>query len=169
MKLESIRIIDIESFVPAASIDRLYWDMPYHLVPSGKTGIEAFFGVLGSSELLRHRWAPQVSPPPPPAPTSAVNPSVSGLLVAMPSWASPTGANSGHEVAEPPGDEPAVNSKGCSLERSSAAVAGPARTTTGSSFLPWWVGTWCSSPVPRGILHVRDDPAGRAEPGAFFQ
>ena len=24
------------------SIDRLYWDTPYHLVPSGKTGIEAF-------------------------------------------------------------------------------------------------------------------------------
>src|SRR5215204_1780737 len=42
VKLESTRIIDIESFVPAASIDRLYWDMPYHLVPSGKTGIEAF-------------------------------------------------------------------------------------------------------------------------------
>ena len=25
-----------------ASIDRLYWDTPYHLVPSGKTGVEAF-------------------------------------------------------------------------------------------------------------------------------
>lgn len=24
------------------AIDRLYWDTPYHLVPSGKTGIEAF-------------------------------------------------------------------------------------------------------------------------------
>src|SRR5829696_5675061 len=36
VKLESTRIIDIESFVPAASIDRLYWDTPYHLVPSGK-------------------------------------------------------------------------------------------------------------------------------------
>jgi DNA end-binding protein Ku len=42
VKLESTRIIDIESFVPARSIDRLYWDTPYHLVPSGKTGIEAF-------------------------------------------------------------------------------------------------------------------------------
>jgi non-homologous end joining protein Ku len=39
VKLESTRIIDI---VPARSIDRLYWDVPYHLVPSGKTGIEAF-------------------------------------------------------------------------------------------------------------------------------
>ncbi len=42
VKLESTRIIDIEEFVPAASIDRLYWDQPYHLVPSGKTGIDAF-------------------------------------------------------------------------------------------------------------------------------
>jgi DNA end-binding protein Ku len=42
VKLESTRIIDIESFVPARSIDRLYWDTPYHLLPSGKTGIEAF-------------------------------------------------------------------------------------------------------------------------------
>ena len=42
VKLESTRIIDIEEFVPAKSIDRLYWDAPYHLMPSGKTGIEAF-------------------------------------------------------------------------------------------------------------------------------
>jgi DNA end-binding protein Ku len=42
VKLESTRIIDIEEFVPVSSIDRVYWDSPYHLVPSGKTGIEAF-------------------------------------------------------------------------------------------------------------------------------
>jgi DNA end-binding protein Ku len=42
VKLESTRIIDIEKFVPRQSIDRLYWDTPYHLVPDGKTGIEAF-------------------------------------------------------------------------------------------------------------------------------
>ena len=42
VKLESTRIIDIEKFVPRSSIDRLYWDTPYHLVPAGKTGIEAF-------------------------------------------------------------------------------------------------------------------------------
>ncbi len=42
VKLESTRIIDIEKFVARETIDRLYWDMPYHLVPSGKTGIEAF-------------------------------------------------------------------------------------------------------------------------------
>jgi hypothetical protein len=42
VKLESTRIIDIEKFVPRASIDRLYWDTPYHLPPAGKTGIEAY-------------------------------------------------------------------------------------------------------------------------------
>src|SRR5262245_674063 len=42
VKLESTRIVEIEKFVPRASIDRLYWDTPYHLVPSGKTGIEAY-------------------------------------------------------------------------------------------------------------------------------
>ena len=42
VKLESTRIIDIEKFVPRTSIDRLYWDTPYHLVPAGKTGVEAF-------------------------------------------------------------------------------------------------------------------------------
>jgi DNA end-binding protein Ku len=42
VKLESTRILDIEKFVPRDSIDRLYWDTPYHLVPSGKTGVDAF-------------------------------------------------------------------------------------------------------------------------------
>ena len=42
VKLESTKIIDIEKFVPRTSIDRLYWDVPYHLVPDGKTGTEAF-------------------------------------------------------------------------------------------------------------------------------
>jgi DNA end-binding protein Ku len=53
VKLESTRIIDIESFVPAASIDRLYWDTPYHLVPSGKTGIEAFAVIREAMEKKR--------------------------------------------------------------------------------------------------------------------
>ena len=42
VKLESTRIVDIEKFVPRASIDRLYWETPYHLVPASKTGIEAY-------------------------------------------------------------------------------------------------------------------------------
>jgi DNA end-binding protein Ku len=50
VKLESTRIIDIEKFVPRETIDRLYWDTPYHLVPSGKTGIEAFAVIRAAME-----------------------------------------------------------------------------------------------------------------------
>jgi len=42
VKLESTRIIDIEEFVDADTIDRIYWDEPYYVAPAGKTGIEAF-------------------------------------------------------------------------------------------------------------------------------
>jgi len=42
VKLESTRTIDIEEFVDASSIDRIYWDEPYYLAPAGKTGLEAF-------------------------------------------------------------------------------------------------------------------------------
>ncbi len=42
VKLESTRIIDIEEFVDASTIDRIYWDQPYYLAPAGKTGLEAF-------------------------------------------------------------------------------------------------------------------------------
>ena len=52
VKLESTRTIDIEKFVPSDSIDRLYWDMPYHLVPAGKTGTEAFAVIR---EAMKHR------------------------------------------------------------------------------------------------------------------
>ena len=52
VKLESTRIIDIEKFVPRASIDRLYWDTPYHLIPDGKTGIEAFAVIR---EAMKHK------------------------------------------------------------------------------------------------------------------
>ncbi|HKU96205.1 MAG TPA: Ku protein [Vineibacter sp.] len=45
VKLESTRVIDIETFVPLDSIDRIYWNEPYYLLPNGKTGIEAF-GVI---------------------------------------------------------------------------------------------------------------------------
>ena len=38
--------------MPRASIDRLYWDMPYHLMPSGKTGIEAFAVIR---EAMKHK------------------------------------------------------------------------------------------------------------------
>jgi DNA end-binding protein Ku len=42
VRLESTRTIDIERFVEADSIDRLYWDNPYFLAPDGKLAIEAF-------------------------------------------------------------------------------------------------------------------------------
>lgn len=42
VRLESTRTIDIETFVPAAEIDRLYWDNPYFLVPDGKLAAEAY-------------------------------------------------------------------------------------------------------------------------------
>ncbi|MFO1079854.1 MAG: Ku protein [Reyranellaceae bacterium] len=42
VKLESTRVVDITEFVDAASIDRIYWDQPYYLAPSGRTGIEAY-------------------------------------------------------------------------------------------------------------------------------
>ena len=42
LKLESTKVIDIERFVDAAEIDRLYWDQPYFLVPDGKAAAEPF-------------------------------------------------------------------------------------------------------------------------------
>ncbi|WP_131116341.1 Ku protein [Lichenihabitans psoromatis] len=45
VKLESTKTIDIERFVPADEIDRIYWDHPYFLAPDGKMAQEAF-GVI---------------------------------------------------------------------------------------------------------------------------
>jgi DNA end-binding protein Ku len=42
VKLESTKTIDIERFVPAEEIDRVYWDNPYYLAPDGKLAQEAF-------------------------------------------------------------------------------------------------------------------------------
>ncbi len=42
VRLETTRTIDIERFVDADEIDRLYWNAPYFLVPDGKTGTEAY-------------------------------------------------------------------------------------------------------------------------------
>lgn len=50
VKLESTRIIDIEAFVDAATIDRIYWDEPYYLAPVGKTGIEAYAVIQAAME-----------------------------------------------------------------------------------------------------------------------
>ena len=50
VKLESTRVIDIEEFVDASAIDRIYWDEPYYLAPSGKTGIEAYAVIRAAME-----------------------------------------------------------------------------------------------------------------------
>jgi DNA end-binding protein Ku len=42
VRLESTRTIDIERFVDAADVDRMYWDEPYFLVPDGKLALEAY-------------------------------------------------------------------------------------------------------------------------------
>ena len=42
VRLESTKTIDIERFVDADDIDRLYWNAPYFLKPDGKLAIEAF-------------------------------------------------------------------------------------------------------------------------------
>jgi DNA end-binding protein Ku len=42
VRLESTRTLDIERFVDAGEIDRLYWNDPYYLVPDGKMAAEAF-------------------------------------------------------------------------------------------------------------------------------
>jgi DNA end-binding protein Ku len=42
VKLETTKTIDIERFVAAESIDRLFWNDPYFLLPNGKEGVEAY-------------------------------------------------------------------------------------------------------------------------------
>jgi DNA end-binding protein Ku len=48
LKLESTRVLEIEHFVDATAIDRIYWDEPYYLAPNGKTGTEAFAVILAA-------------------------------------------------------------------------------------------------------------------------
>jgi DNA end-binding protein Ku len=42
VRLESTKSINIQKFVAADEIDRLYWDNPYYLVPDGKLAHEPF-------------------------------------------------------------------------------------------------------------------------------
>ncbi len=42
VRLETTRTIDIERFIDADEIDRLYWNDPYFLAPDGKLAAEAF-------------------------------------------------------------------------------------------------------------------------------
>ena len=42
VQIESNHTIDIDSFVPAAEIDKRYLNNPYYIVPDGKAGLDAF-------------------------------------------------------------------------------------------------------------------------------
>jgi DNA end-binding protein Ku len=42
VRLETTGTIDIERFVDASTIDRLFWDQPYFLLPGAKAGVEAY-------------------------------------------------------------------------------------------------------------------------------
>lgn len=42
VKIESTRVLDIESFVDIGDIDRMYWDEPYFMTPDGKLAAEPF-------------------------------------------------------------------------------------------------------------------------------
>jgi DNA end-binding protein Ku len=46
VRIESTRTIDIDRFVEASEIDRLYWNAPYYLVPDGKLAAEAYAVIL---------------------------------------------------------------------------------------------------------------------------
>ena len=46
LRIESTHVLELERFVDAATIDRIYWDEPYYLAPSEKTGVEAFAVIL---------------------------------------------------------------------------------------------------------------------------
>lgn len=50
VKLETTRTLDIERFVDADAIDRLYWDKPYFLVPDGEMGEEAYTVIRDAME-----------------------------------------------------------------------------------------------------------------------
>ena len=50
VRLESTKTIDIDKFVPAEEIDRLYWDNPYFLVPDGKLAAEPFAVIRAAME-----------------------------------------------------------------------------------------------------------------------
>jgi DNA end-binding protein Ku len=42
VRLETTHTLDIERFVDVGTIDRLYWNDPYYLVPGDKAGVEAY-------------------------------------------------------------------------------------------------------------------------------
>ena len=56
VKLETTRTLDIERFVDAGTIDRLYWDTPYVLMPTDRDSSEAY-GVIQEAMTQTNRIA----------------------------------------------------------------------------------------------------------------
>jgi DNA end-binding protein Ku len=56
VKLETTKTLEIEKFVDAATIDRLYWDSPYILVPQDDSSAEAY-GVIQEAMRRTNRIA----------------------------------------------------------------------------------------------------------------
>jgi len=50
VRLEATRVLEIERFVDAGSIDRIYWDRPYWLVPADKAAARSFATVVKAIE-----------------------------------------------------------------------------------------------------------------------
>jgi DNA end-binding protein Ku len=50
VKLESTHTLEIERFVDAETIDRLFWNDPYFLVPDGDTGVDAYTVIRDAME-----------------------------------------------------------------------------------------------------------------------
>ena len=50
VRLETTKTIEIDRFVDAGEIDRLYWNDPYYLTPNGKEGIDAFVVIRDALE-----------------------------------------------------------------------------------------------------------------------
>ena len=48
LDVESSRIIDLETFVPRADIDPVYFNSPYYVYPDGPIAVETF-GVIGAA------------------------------------------------------------------------------------------------------------------------
>jgi DNA end-binding protein Ku len=49
-RIEATKVLEIERFVDADSIDRIYWDVPYYLVPAGKDAARSFGVILAAIE-----------------------------------------------------------------------------------------------------------------------
>lgn len=57
VRLESTKTIQIEQFVEASNIDRLYWDQAYFMVPSGKPDLQEPFAVIREAMASMNRVA----------------------------------------------------------------------------------------------------------------